>query len=68
MSDEIGFENRVGHLVGQLGWLNFDLGCPTICPVLLRLMGNWQNWLSSWARWWNITVNPTHYLTRCSNL
>ena len=22
-------------------------------------MGNWQNWLSSWARWWNIP-NKSH--------
>ena len=32
-----------------LVWLWFWLFHP-----LPGLMGNWQNWLSSWARWWNI--------------
>ena len=36
-----------------------DFGCSTICLVLLGLMGNWQEWLSKWARLWNIKVNPT---------
>ena len=26
---------RAVHLVGQLGWVDFDLGCSTICPVFL---------------------------------
>ena len=33
--------------------VDFDLGCSTLCMVLPGLMGNWQNGLSSWARWWN---------------
>ena len=30
--------------------------------VLLGLMGNWQNWLSKWAGWWNISdqSQPNH--------
>ena len=38
-----------------LGWVDFDLGSFTLClDFLPGLMGNWQNWLGSWARWWNI--------------
>ena len=40
---------RVTHLLANLGLVDFDFGCSTLC-----LMGNWQNWLSTWARWWNI--------------
>ena len=36
---------------GQLDWVDFDFGCSAVGLVLLRLIGNWQNWLSSWARW-----------------
>ena len=39
---------RVVHLVGQLGWVDFDLGRSTICLVLLWRMGSWQNLLSKW--------------------
>ena len=42
---------RVTHLLANLGWVDFDFGCSTLCLVLLGLMGSWQNWLSSWARW-----------------
>ena len=45
---------RVTHLLANLGWVDFDLGCSTLCLVLPGLMGNWQSWLSSWARWGNI--------------
>ena len=45
---------RETHLLANLGWVDFDVGCSTLCLVLPGLMGNCQNWLSSWARWWNI--------------
>ena len=50
---------RLTHLLANLGWVKYDFGCSILCLVLPGLMGNWQNWLSSWARWWNIIVNPT---------
>ena len=56
---------RVIHLLGEdLGWVDFDFSCSTICPILLRLLGIWQNRLGSWARLWNtqIKVNPTKVL------
>ena len=36
----------------------------TVCPILPGLIGLWQEWLRSWARWWNaqIKVNPTQVL------
>ena len=45
---------RVAHLLANLGWVDFDFGCSTLCQVLPGLMGKWQNLLSSWARCWNI--------------
>ena len=45
---------RVTHLLANLGCVDFDLGCSTLCLVLPGLTGNWQKWLNSWARWWNI--------------
>ena len=39
---------------GEPGLVDFYFGCSTLCPVLPGLMGNWQNRLSSWIRWWNI--------------
>ena len=56
---------RVIHLLGEdLGWVDFDFSCSTICPILLGLLGIWQNRLGSWARLWNtqIKVNPTKVL------
>ena len=38
---------REGNLLGYLGWVDFDIGCSTICLILLGVMGSWQNWLSS---------------------
>ena len=49
---------RVTHLMVHSGWVDFDYGCSTLCLVLPGLLGNWQNWLISWARWWNIP-NPS---------
>ena len=45
---------RVTHLLANLGWVDFDFGCSTLCLVLPGQMVNWQNWMRSWARWWNI--------------
>ena len=45
---------RLTHLLANLGWVKYDFGCSILCLVQPGLMGNWQNWLSSWARWWNI--------------
>ena len=36
-----------------LGWLYFF--CSTFCLVLPGMMGNWQKYLSRWARWGNIS-------------
>ena len=41
---------RVSQQVSDLGWVDLDFCCSTLCLVLLGLMGNWQNWLSKWAR------------------
>ena len=44
-----------------LGCVDLDFECSTVCPILPRLMGIWQNWLGRRARLWNIQieVNPT---------
>ena len=42
------------HLLANLSWIVFDFGCSTLSLVLPGLMGNWQNWLNSRARWWSI--------------
>ena len=47
---------KATHLLANLGWVDFDFGFPTLCLVLPGLMRNWQNWLSSWARWRNISI------------
>ena len=39
---------------GEPRFVDFDFVCSPLCLVLHGLMGNGQNWLSSWARWWNI--------------
>ena len=46
---------RRGHpRFSKCAFTVLSLGCSTLCLVLPGLMGNWQNCLSSWARWWNI--------------
>ena len=35
----------------QLGWVNFDFGCFTVCLILLGQMRERQNLQGSWARW-----------------
>ena len=48
------YNYRMTHLLAILGWVDFNFGSSTLCLVLPGLMGNWQNWLSSWARGWII--------------
>ena len=52
---------RVTHLLVNLGWVDFNFGCYTLCLVLPGPMRNWQNWLSCWARGGTsqIKINPT---------
>ena len=45
---------RVTHLLANLGWVDLDFDCSTVCPILLGLVWIWQKRLSTWARWWNI--------------
>ena len=37
--------------MGEIGWVDFDLGSLEICPILLWQMGFWQKWLRNWAGW-----------------
>ena len=53
-SQIVGSIFRVTHLLANLGWVDFEFGCSTLCLVLPGLMGKWQNWLSTWSRWGNI--------------
>ena len=41
-------------VVRDMGWVDYDLGHSTVCQVLFRQNGVWQNWLGNWARWWTI--------------
>ena len=43
----------MAHLLAGLGWVDCDLCCSrsTLCLTLPGPMGNWQKWLSRWARW-----------------
>ena len=43
-------EDREGHVLEKLGWVDSGFGCYILCLVLPGLKGNWQNWQSSWAR------------------
>ena len=45
--------SRVAHMLIEphLDWVHYNLYCSTFCQVLPVLMGNWQKWLSKWARW-----------------
>ena len=40
----------MSHQVSDLGWVAFDFGYSTVCPVLCGQMRVWQNGLSSWMR------------------
>ena len=62
---------RVTLLLANLGGVDFDFFCSTLCLVLPGLMGNWQNWLSSWARWLNIPKSKStqpRFARRCVTL
>ena len=52
---------RVAHLVADLGWVDLDFECYTVCPILPGLIGIWPKGLVKWVRWWNteIQVIPT---------
>ena len=41
---------RVAHHVSDLGWVDLDFGCSTVCLILLGLMRDRQNGQSRWAR------------------
>ena len=41
---------RVTQQVSDLGWVDFDFGCSTVCLILLGLMRYGQSGHSSWAR------------------
>ena len=45
---------RVTHLQANLGWVDLDFGCSTVCPILLGLVEIWQKRLSSRENWWNV--------------
>ena len=54
-------------LIHGLGWLGISLfHCG---PVMLGLMGIWQKWPGSKAKWWNnqIKVSPTHVSDSMNN-
>ena len=48
------FSDLMNNPVQGGGWTDFDFSRSTLCLVLLGLTGNWQNWLSRWARRRNI--------------
>ena len=50
------FVYRVSHLLVDLGWVDLDFECSAVCPILPGLMGIWQKWLGSYARWWNTEI------------
>ena len=47
---------KVAHLVANLGWVDLNFDYSTVCLILPGLMGVWQKWLGSWARWWNSQI------------
>ena len=53
-SCDCSWQYRVTHVLANLGWVDLDFGCSTLCLVLLGLMGNWQIWLNNWVRWFII--------------
>ena len=43
-------EYRVAHLVANLGWVDLDFECSTVCKKnLLVLMGTWHKGLGKWV-------------------
>ena len=45
---------RVTHLLANLGWVDLDFDCSTVCLILLQLVGIWPEAAEQLARWWNI--------------
>ena len=45
---------RVFHKLEDLGLVDFDFVCSTVCPILHGQMEFRQKRLSNCARWWNI--------------
>ena len=39
MAENFTLEYRVFLQLVDLGWIDFDLGCSTVCQILLRQMG-----------------------------
>ena len=33
---------RVTHLLANLGWVDLNFDCSTVCPILPGLVGIWQ--------------------------
>ena len=40
---------RVAHLVADLGWVDLDFDCSTVCPILPGLIRKQQKGLGNWA-------------------
>ena len=51
-------EYRMTHLLANLGWIDLDFDCSTVCPILLGLMGMCQKRLQDGGTA-QIKVNPT---------
>ena len=48
---------RVSHHLSDLGWVYFDSGYSTVCPILLGQMRFWKNWeLGAGQYGWNIQI------------
>ena len=55
---------RVFHQLVDLGLVDFKFSSSTVCLVLLKLMGIWQNQLGSLGRLWNIQINANQTQVR----
>ena len=62
---------RVAHQVADIGWVDLDFECSTVCPTLLGLTEILQKRLDKvCAGWWNteIKVNQTKVLNPIEHL
>ena len=59
---------RVTHLLANLGWVDLDFGCQTLCLVLPGLMGNWQNWLGKMVEHPKLKSTEPRFARRCVTL
>ena len=50
-ADLIGGMNKIQGvlLIANLGLVDLDLGCSTVCPIVLGQMRIWQSWLDNEA-------------------